>query len=203
MISKNLIGALSFLYCGSAYAAGGSAEALVGNNATSLDTKFFGELAPHGGFFTRNITTVAYDGTVNPFTIVDLNRDFSKEVAGVVEAQFSPASGFVLRGGLQYVHAFGDFHVFLLSTVGVQDSPTLEMVGSFSYTFPLGKTFALEPRLEAVTNVGGTGHNFSVERGRFGLRSGDYSGGLAANMLQVGPVLESSSNLGLFVAKKF
>lgn len=204
MDHKKLLGMLPLLYCNDAYSAEGFAEGFVGSSATVLDTRFFGELGPYTGFFTRNITSVNYDGNVDPFTLVDLSYLLSKNIAIVAETQLSPDSGFVLRGGWQYAHSVEPFTASFLSTIGVQEAPTLEWAGLFSYTRPLGKSYTFGSRLEFAVNVaGGEVYNFSAERARVGLRKGDYSFGLAANLLQVGPELENSSNLGLFVGKAF
>jgi hypothetical protein len=206
MLKKIITGAAilgALMFGGRANAASGSVEIMAGDKSTTLDLKVAGELVPRLGIFARNRTTVDYDKQVSTFGLIDLSYNLVEGLDVVAEAQFSPQAGFVPRLGLQYFHQFGDLSTYFLSTVSLSENPDSENVASLQYKPKITEEMKLYSSLEALTNIGGEGHNFSVQRLRLGLDASGFQFGVAGDFLEIGNEAQVSCNVGGFVSGEF
>jgi len=198
-----LIPALLALFAGEASGAGGSVEVMGGQANTTLDVKLSGEVAPRTGIFVRNRTTVDYNNQVSPFTLADLTFNIAGGLDAVAEVQMAPGMGAVPRLGVQYFKAFGDFSVYGLATGKARENPNAEMIVLLRYMPRLSERIKGFAQVEALSDIGRTGHEYSTQRIRLGLDISGYRLGAAADLVETGNKAAMSYNMGGFVSKNF
>lgn len=201
IVTFGLVTYLTFSAVNEAKAAKGSAEVMVGNENSTLETKLSGKIVKEVGFFAKDRRTVVY-GTddskknqVKSFSIVDINYPV-RGVEAVAEMQFPSGADFGLRGGLKYIVKAGDGG-FILSTVGINGD--LEVLTEFRYK-PIEK-INLVGRIETVNKISSKFYNF-IQRIRVGFSSKGYFVGVAVDISEKrkGPI---SYNAGVFVKRDF
>ncbi len=197
--SLALISALTF--SSTTYAASGSAEINAGNKSATLDFKFSQELAPNIGLFVRNRITSNYQKKIDFFNLVDLSYKLLPGLDAILENQFTPER-ITPRIGMQYFHKAGNLKLFSASTFNLINEPNLELMSKISYEPQIGKYHLLN-ELEAITNLGRFGHNYSLQRLRLGLDLNGSKVGIAADFNEAGNNLIPSYNLGIFLRRDF
>lgn len=175
-----------------------SVEVVADNNHLSLDLKVGSEVAPRTTIFGRTITSVDYHQNTGIFQLIDLTYNLSGGANAVLEHQFIPGVGVIPRLGVEYFTQQGNLGLYGLGTARLNRDTNAEFAASVEYTPHLTDALRLYALVEAVSNVGGEGHNYSLERLRLGVQEGKYTGGLAANLGQTGPEGEFSYGLGGF-----
>ena len=197
-----LVGLLAALCYARSARAGGSAEVMVGDESAVVDIKASGDLGHRAGIFARNRTRIDYHNQVSPFTLVDLTYSLGEGFDAVGEAQMAPGMGIMPRVGVQYFHSFGDGSVYAFASGSHQD-PNLELLATVRYTPTITGDVRGFAQLEALTDFGRDGHEFSTQRARLGIEIDGYRIGAAADLTEVGHDMTPSYNLGGFVAKNF
>lgn len=180
-----------------------SGALMLGNQSTTLDTKYSGELAPKTMFYGRNRTTVTYDNTVNPFVVADVAYALLGGLDALVEGQAAPAMGVVPRVGLEYFTQQKDFGFFGELSGKIAANPNAELTLRLTYTPTIGEQISGFGQLETISDVGFTGHEWSTERFRLGTETDGYTFGGALDLVQVGNLIATTPNYGVFVGKKF
>jgi len=197
-----LIGLLAALCYARSARAGGSAEVMAGDENAVVDIKTSGDLGHRVGIFARNRTRIDYHNQVSPFTLVDLTYSLGEGFDAVAEAQMAPGMGIVPRAGAQYFHSFGDGSVYVFASGSHQD-PNLELLATVRYTPAIAGDVKGFAQLEALTDLGQDGHEFSTQRARLGIEIGGYRIGAGADLVEIGHDATPSYNIGGFVAKNF
>ena len=183
---------IGLLVAGEAHA--GSAEVMMGTEATTLDAKLSGTIAGDLGFFLRSRTTLTYDGSVSAFELADVTYSLGKGIDAVAEVQMT--STIMPRAGVQYFHAFDSVAVYSLVTV---DSHYAELTAFVQYTPKITDAVSGFARLETIQDAGLQGYVWGTERARLGI---DVKGYKIALALDVTPP-DTSLNPGLAIAKSF
>jgi hypothetical protein len=189
------------LATGNAARANGSVEVMAGHEKATIDLKVGTKLAPRTNVFFRGRTGMDYENKVDYFGLADLSINVVGGLDGVVETQFIPSVGVVPRAGAQYFGKFGDASVYGLGTVKLGEDPDAEFVLNLRYAPKVTEDTSIVLNAENVTNVGGQGHNFSVQRLRAGVGVGKYEAGAAADVNEAAGKV--SYNVGGYVKAKF
>ena len=181
----------------------GSLELMAGEEYSTLDTKVATEVVGDINLFLRQITTSTPEGEVSYFGLMDLSYKLIGGLDLVGEVQAAPGMGVVPRAGLQYFQALGDSALYTLATASTIEQPDGEFLVNLSYSPELSEDVDLLTNVEALTNVGEEGHNFSVQKLRLGVTLMDrYQIGAAGNLTELGNAGELSYNLGGFLGLK-
>ncbi len=203
MKQRQLVAGMIYLATMNAAHAGVSAELMLGNQSSTLDTKYSGELAPKTIFYGRNRTTAGYDNTVNTFFVGDVAYNLLGGLDALVEVQAAPEMGVVPRIGVEYFTQHKDVTFFGELSGKVAANPNAELTLRLTYTPVLGKNLSGFGQLETITDIGFTGHEWSTERVRLGAGRNGYMFGAAIDLVQVGNNVATTMNYGVFAAKKF
>ena len=181
----------------------GSLELMAGEEYSTLDSKVATEVVDGVHLFLRQITTSTPEGEVSYFGLMDLSYNLIGGLDLVGEVQAAPGMGVVPRAGLQYFQALGDSALYTLATASTIEQPDGEFLVNLSYSPELSEDVDLLTNVEALTNVGEEGHNFSVQKLRLGVTLMDrYQIGAAGNLTELGNAGELSYNLGGFLGLK-
>ncbi len=183
--------------------AGVSAELMFGNESSTLDTKYSGQLAPKTMFYARNRTTVDYENVVDIFFVGDVAYTLVDGLDAVAEVQTAPGMGVVPRIGVEYFTQQNDVLFYTEISGKISENPNAELTLRFTYVPTLGKNISGFGQLETITDVGINGHEWSTERVRLGIGSNGYNFGGAVDLTQVGNSMATTSSYGIFVGKKF
>ncbi|MBI2549300.1 hypothetical protein HYW21_08175 [Candidatus Woesearchaeota archaeon] len=182
-------------------------ECMGGNATTTLDLKLVEEPWGNTLFIPRERTTIGY-GTNGSPTSVDHFTSFLGGYQCIkgwyldAEVQFTSEEGVVPKLGIEHSHQFGKKALLdILTTGSIRHDPVLEITVHISYEPPEGKR-GMMATVEAVTNWENSGHNFNIQRLRFGREQRQYQAGIAADVLQDNNASVSYS-VGLFIAKSF
>jgi hypothetical protein len=186
--------------------AGGTAEITAGQVYASLDTRLSGTLGEKGGLFVWNIATVDYSGAASNFTLVDTTYQIKGRLSLVpLELQFVGNDGSA-RTGMQYYGEKDVLNTFLLGTIGAsftEFDSTAEMTVMVGYNPALTDRVSLSGRVENITNVGGQGHNYSLQKLRLGLSVDSVRFGASVDTVVEGNTMNFSYNIGAFVGVDF
>ncbi|MBI5002039.1 hypothetical protein HZC31_01490 [Candidatus Woesearchaeota archaeon] len=183
--------------------AGVSAELMLANESSTLDTRFSGELAPRTMLYGRNRTTVDYENAVSTFFVGDIAYTLVGGLDAVAEVQAAPEMGIVPRLGTEYFTQQKAFSFFGELSAEVAGDPNAELTLRLTYAPTLGKEISGFGQLETITDVGLRGHEWSTERLRLGIGAHGYTVGGALDLVQVGNSIATTPTYGIFVAKKF
>lgn len=167
--------------------AGGSAELMAGNKSATLDLKVSAEIAPKLELFSRNLPTVNYDNEVSYFGLASLGYAVFDGLNVLAQAQFIPGVGAAPRAGLEYFKQVGDFGLYGEAVTTVQESPQVELLANVGYRQQLTENLRLIADLEAITLLSPKrGHDYSTQRLRVGLGTGQFEFGPAINVEETG-----------------
>ncbi len=167
--------------------AGGSAELMAGNRNATLDLKVGVETAPRLQFFTRQLPSVNYDNEVNHFGLISLGYNVWDGFNILAQAQAIPGVGAAPRTGLEYFKQLGDFGLYGEAVSTVEESPIIELLADVGYRPQLTENLRFVADLEAVTLLNPErGHDYSTQRLRMGLGTGQLEFGPAANLEEAG-----------------
>ena len=181
----------------------GSLELMSGGEYSTLDSKVSTKVVDDVNLFLRQITTIDYENNVSFFGLMDLSYNLIGGLDLVGEVQAAPGMGVIPRAGLQYFEKYGDLAMYTLATASTMEKPDGEFLVNLSYSPELSENVDLLSNVEALTNVGEDGHNFSVQKLRLGITLMDhYQLGAAADLLELGNEGELSYNLGGFLGLK-
>ncbi len=181
----------------------GSAEAMVGHQTTTIDTKVSAEVAPRTNMFLRQMTTSDYSGDVSFFGLADLSYNVVGGLDVVAEVQAAPGMGVIPRVGAQYFGEVGDLTLYVLGTVKAGEKPDGEFVTIIGYAPKLAEGVDLLTSVEDLTSVGKEGHNFSVQRLRLGVTLADkYQIGVGADLTEIGDEGTLETSVGGFIGLK-
>jgi len=183
--------------------AGVSAEFMLGNKSSTLDTKYSGELASKTMFYGRNRTTLAYNKEISTFFVGDIAYAITGGFDAVAEVQAAPDMGVVPRLGIEYFTQENDITFFGELSGKVAENPNAELTLRLTYTPALGKNIPGFGQLETITDVSFTGHEWSTERLKIGVGNNGYVLGGAVDLVQLGNSIATTLNYGLFVVKTF
>ncbi|NQU78135.1 hypothetical protein HQ545_00015 [Candidatus Woesearchaeota archaeon] len=175
-----------------------SAEVVAGQESATLDTMIFGEIGESAGVGGRIRATVDYEGNASTLGMVDFTYDLNEGFGAILEAQLS-GGGISFRPGVQYVNSWGDFSLYALSTVGVDTDPDLDAIAVLRYQPDLNDRLSFVSQAECVSNFGGEGHNFSIQRLRLGLSVDWFEFGAAGDLREDGNDGDFSYNVGGYV----
>ncbi len=203
MKQRQLVAGMIYLTTMNAAHAGVSAELMLGNQSSTLDTKCSGELAPKTMFYGRNRTSIEYDNTVSTFFVGDVAYTLTGGLDAVAEVQAAPGMGVVPRIGMEYFTQHKDLTFFGELSGEISLDPNTELTLRFTYTPAFGKNISGFGQLETISDVGFSGHEWSTERVRLGIGSKGYTVGGALDLVQVGNSIATTPNYGLFVGKMF
>jgi hypothetical protein len=185
---RNLIGALVLAGAGEAQA-GGRVELDVTNNETVVDTKIYGKLGEHLGYFARDFESYNPEEGASRITLGQLSYDLN--FGGALIAGMSGTDPIV---GMQYGREVLGTNCFIWG------GSTLEKDPSFSGLLTLGrvgeKGLTLEAELVGVFSK--EGYQLSKERLRLGYTNEEGVGvGLAGNLMQTRDSHEESFGIYL------
>src|SRR3989344_1228875 len=168
--------------------AGGSAELTGGNSNVTLDLKMDKELASKFQFFTRQLPSVSYDNEVSYFGLISLGYNVWDGLNILAQAQATPGVGAAPRLGFEYFKQAGDFGLYGEAVSTVEESPQIELLANIGYRPPLTKDLSLVADVEAITllRLEKRTHDYSTQRLRLGLGTGQFEFGPALNLEEVG-----------------
>ena len=182
----------------------GSIELMIGQDSATVDTISSVPILPKLSFFNRNRFTSGYTaeaGKLNTLHIFSFNSNIVNSLDLVGETDLIMPVGIAEpRVGLQYFGDFGELKMFNYATVSCRDG---NFLAATNLSYEPDFTDLLTVNLEAFTDVGREGHNFSGQRLRVGPKIGEYKLGFAADLSENGPKGDFSYNLGLFAKRKF
>lgn len=175
----------------------GAVELLVGQDSGTLDAKV---LVPTGEDLTllsRNRVTGTYeDGSVGSFSVNSLAYGLGEGLAVFGEVDAAPAAGLLPRAGMQHFYAGDGFTLFNLLSVPVDGSDIDVLhIGKVTYATPVTEELDLRLAAETLTSVNAEGLGFATQRLRFGVGSGPYQVGVAADLSE-NSTSEVSGNAG-------
>jgi len=186
-----------------AKAANWAIEVMNSSESTVVDTNVTGRLTSHAGIFARNITTTWKDNRVSAFSLVDLSYGISKNVNAVVETQFIDKLGISPRPGLQLnANVKDSLSIFLMATAGLKLKDA-ELVVLLQHRLSIAKGISWVNQVEAVTNVGPSDYNFSVQKLRSGLQKDKFTVGVATDLSETNSSTEIKHSVGLFCSIRF
>ena len=160
---------------------------MAGNRSATLDLKVGTELAPGLQFFTRQLASVNYDNEVSHFGLISLGYNVWDGLNVLAQAQAIPGVGVAPRAGFEYFKQVGDFGLYGEAVSIVQESPQIELLANVGYRSQLTEDLRLVANLEAVTLLSPErGHDYSTQRLRLGLGTGQFEFGPALNLEEVG-----------------
>ncbi|MBW2967161.1 hypothetical protein KY362_01605 [Candidatus Woesearchaeota archaeon] len=197
-LSALAVGAYMTLMPAKAEAEFFSAEVLAGQESATLDTMIFGEIGDAAGVGGRIRATVDYEGNASTFGMIDFTYELYEGFGAIFEAHLSDG-GISFRPGLQYVNSWGDFSIYALSTVGVDTAPDVDVIAILRYQPDLTDRLSFVSQAECVSNFGGEGHNFSIQRLRLGLGVDWFEFGAAGDLREDGNSGDFSYNVGGYV----
>lgn len=178
-----------------------SAELMISNKSSSLDTKLGGDIY-FLNFFNRNRISTFYNGKADYFGDLLLSGKLPlKGLGWVLETQITPETGLMPRIGLQYFNNIKNFGFYILSTTGLENNLKGEVFFDLSYNSQLIKDINLVLKIEETTDFNTQGHLFSIQRLRAGIKYNKLSLGLAANLIEAKG--NFSYDLGGFVKADF
>jgi len=184
-----------------------SIELMAGNKNATMDLKASADITKRLGLFIRARPSVDYAGNISSFGLADLTINLSGGLDVVGEVQLFGGRA-VPRAGMQYFAKAGDFSLYTLATIGLDNKPYLESVTALRYAPVLYKTLRLLAQVEGLTDTGSIGHVFSTQRTRLGVEWKGWGTGAAADLTETGnsPKLRDGTfgwNAGGFVSKRF
>jgi hypothetical protein len=184
-----------------------SIELMAGNKSTTLDLKASADITNRLGVFIRARPSVDYAGAISSFGLADMVIRLSGGLDAVGEVQLFGGKA-VPRAGLQYFTKAGDFSLYTIATIGLDDKPYLESVTLLRYTPALNKNLRLLAQVEGITDAGSNGHDFSTQRTRLGVELNGWGIGAAGDLTETGnnPRPRDGTfgwNVGGFVSKRF
>lgn len=184
----------------------GSVELMTGQNSSTIDTTLTVPIAPRLSLFTRNRFTGTYEtgeDNLSSFHIFSSNFNLKGGLDLVAETDLiMPAKIAEPRIGFQYFKSFGDFGMFNYTTVSCKDLNVL-FATNLSYNPMFTDLWGLSANLEAFTDLGPKGHNFSGQRLRLAPSIGGYKIGFAADFSQNGIAGDFDYNFGGFAKRNF
>jgi hypothetical protein len=147
-----------------------SIELMGGHEASTLDVKVGGELAPRVGAFARTRVKADYetgDETVKALVVGSLTLNMVDGLDVVVGGKASPSFGVHPRSGLQYFKKIGDLKIFGQATIKTLKEPDYELLGKLVYCPKLTDDVGLDLGVEGVVDLDKDGrHTYSTIRGR-------------------------------------
>ena len=191
-VAGSLLGAALIFGAGKARA--DSIELMAGHNQTTLDIKAGAKVNDKVNIFGRVRPTVNYEGELSTFGLMDLSINLIGPLDFVAEVQMFGGQ-VVPRAGLQYFGMFGDFKIYTLMTVGMNENPNLESLTVLAFNPKLNELLGILARLENVTDLGSEGHEFSTQRLRLALTIAKFALGAAADLVELGtaPTLDDGT----------
>jgi len=193
-------------------AATGFVETMVGNEATTLDTKIVGTLSQRIGFVARNRLSIENRG-VNPFAFIDLSYNIKGGLGAVLETQVTPGIGIDPRPGAQFLKRYerrnNKWIVFALLSRSVKEQPNSKLPNSefdtlIQYNRALNKKLEIMMQLETATNwCRWDALNFSAERIRLGIHRDAWIVGVGGDFTHLGNSSQVKQNWGGFVSMNF
>ena len=180
----------------------GEVELFSDGGITTTDTKVLvpsvnpnGTLLKKLGMFLRNRNTVdsrETQITSGSFSLGDVTYNVLGGLDAVYEHQFLPNGQSVPLVGAQYFTKMGrnkDLTLYGLGVVSLRDDEQIpryaEVIGKVAYNPKLTENLKGVAQLEAVTNFGGNGVNFAVQRARLGIEhKNGFAGGIGADIVE-------------------
>jgi hypothetical protein len=187
MKGRSLLLILALCAVPKAHAQFTSAEALFGNNATTIDLKGGTSLAGKFGFFTRHRLTKNYNQKNGYFGLTDVTYQISKRSNIFVEGQYYSGASPQPKMGVDYNISSKKFSFMTAGTFW--NDATLQTISSYQK-----KSF--NARLETFLSYNKSGFAYSIERARVGVRRGNMRVSLGADLFQA-PREKTSYNVGI------
>jgi len=178
----------------------GALELMAGNETATLDTKLSVPLNEKFKVSTRTRVTSGYERDVHLFGLLKLDYNIVDGLDIVGGVMGTSVDGFDPQIGTQYLEKFGDFGVYQIGLVSIEQEPEMMSLTNLSYTPKLNEDFGFVANFENVTFFGFDGHHFSTQRLRLGGSYQRLRAGFAFDLVETDSL---GYNIGGFVGANF
>lgn len=177
----------------------GSIEMMVEPESVTLDVIVRVPLASRTHFLSRTLMTINYGdkGKANTFHMLKADHELVYGFGLVVAAAGNPQE-IKPRLGAQGFWKVGDIGFYTHFLVSPEEKPEMLSDTIISYSRELREGTYLVGTFENATFFNEKGNKLSVQKARFGFGDGFLQGGIAVNMLELGPEGKFSCVVGFY-----